>query len=476
MRWGDRSLRIRLTVLATLVAAAGLVVGAILMVVLLRHSLTSSLDDGARRTGQQVAGMGVPPPDPIPVGGGNIVVVQVVNPQDRVIGAAGATADHLFPLLQPNELAQVRAGRVLRLDGERAGVTGSLRVVGVPAGSGGDRATVVVAVDPSGIGESTQVLRGQLFIFVPVLVLALALLSYFVIGRALGPVEDLRRGAAEISGAAQTGGDAATRRLPVPAGRDEVHRLALTLNDMLTRLDAASSRQRAFIADAAHELRSPLASLRTQLEVAQHLGARADWPRTADGALIDIDRLSRLVDDLLLLARLDESAGVRRSVVDLPELVAEVASGYEHARVPVQVTSEGSGLVEGDADGLRRVVRNLLDNAIRHAAGQVSVHTSGSSRRVVLTVTDDGPGIAQADRERVFDRFTRLDDARSRDAGGSGLGLAIVRDLVRAHGGTVALGEASPGLRVTVRLPVAGTPATVDVPPQLAGEPQRRPY
>ncbi len=465
MHWGEGSLRIRLTALATLVVAAGLVVGAILMVVLLRHSLTSSLDDGARRTGRQVAAMGVPPPDPIPVGGGNIVVVQVVNPQNRVIGAAGPTADHLFPLLQPNELAQVRSGKVLHLNGNRAGVTGSLRVVAVPAGSGGARATVVVAVDPSGIGQSSQALRNQLFIFVPILVLALALLSYFVIGRALRPVEDLRRGAAEISGAA---GDAATRRLPVPAGRDEVHRLALTLNDMLTRLDAASAGQRAFIADAAHELRSPLASLRAQLEVAQHLGPRADWPRTADGALIDIGRLSRLVDDLLLLARLDESAGVRRSVVDLPALVAEVAAGYEHARVPVHVTSEGSGLVEGDADGLRRVVRNLLDNAVRHASGQVAVTTSGSSRRVVLNVTDDGPGIAEADRERVFDRFTRLDDARSRDAGGSGLGLAIVRDLVRAHGGTVALGEAGsgPGLRVTVRLPVA--------PAQPTGEPQPR--
>jgi signal transduction histidine kinase len=448
--WRARGLRLRLTAAATLLLAGGLVVGAVLMVALLSHSLTSALDSGARTTGRDVAAMGMPPPEPIPVGGGNIVVVQVVDGDDRVVGAAGATADHLVPLLSPSELTQVRSGRVLHLHGDRAGVTGMLRVVGVQSGSEKQPATVVVAVDASSIGESSRLLRNEFFIGVPVLVILLALLSYAVIGRTLRPVEDLRRGAAEISGAA------ASRRLPVPDGQDEVHRLALTLNDMLARLDDASARQRAFIGDAAHELRSPLASLRTQLEVAQHLGERADWPRTADGALIDIDRLSRLVDDLLLLARLDEPARPqRRSRVDLGDLVGEVARSYEHARVPVSVSADGPTTVDGDADGLRRVVRNLLDNAVRHAAGKVSVTTSGSSRRVVVTVADDGPGIAEADRERVFGRFTRLDDARSRDAGGSGLGLAIVRDLVRAHGGSVTLGDAGPGLRVTVRLPTS---------------------
>jgi signal transduction histidine kinase len=458
--WSGRSLRLRITVLATLALVIGLVIGAILMVALLKHSLTKSLDDNARKTGHDVAAMGQPPPDPIPIGGGNIVVVQVVDRNGRVIGAAGATADHLIPLLSAGELRDVRAGGTLQMPGSRAGVTGSLRVVGVSGGQSNAPVTVVVAVDSGGIGQSARLLTREFFISVPVLLALLAALAWYVVGRALRPVEDLRRGAAEITGAA-----AESARLPVPEGGDEVHRLALTLNDMLGRLDAASGRQRAFIADAAHELRSPLASLRTQLEVAQHLGSRADWPTTADGALLDIARLSRLIDDLLLLARLDESAGrLRLAPVALDALALEVAASYGHARVPVRVSADGPSTVDGDADGLRRVIRNLLDNAVRHALSGVSVSVSGSARRVVLSVVDDGPGIPAADHERVFDRFTRLDSARSADAGGSGLGLAIVRDVVRAHGGSVVLGDAEPGLRATVRLPAARVPATAPEP------------
>jgi len=450
--WRGRGLRLRLTVLAALVLAVGLCAGAVVMVVLQQRSLTQSLDSGARKTATEVVGMGVPPPDPIPVGGGNIVVVQVIDTDGKVIAAAGATADHLVPLLSSDELTSVRAGTVLRLPGERAGVTAKLRVLGTVGGTTQQPVTVVVAVDASGIGESSRILQREFFITVPVLLVLLALLAWYVVGRALRPVEDLRRGAEEISGAA------VSRRLPVPDGRDEVHRLALTLNDMLSRLDTASARQRAFIADAAHELRSPLASLRTQLEVAQHLGGRADWPGTADGALLDIARLSRLIDDLLLLARLDESGGLRRRApVDVGELATEMAESCAHARVPVGVRVDGLSIVDGDVDGLRRVLRNLLDNAVRHAVSLVTVSVSGSARRVVLSVADDGIGIPAAERERVFGRFTRLDDARSADAGGSGLGLAIVRDLVRAHGGSVVLGDAAPGLRVTVRLPKPGS-------------------
>lgn len=453
--WRGRGLRLRITVLATLALAIGLAAGAVVMVALLKHSLTQSLDDNARKTGREVAAMGQPPPDPIPVGGGNIVAVQVIDRDGRVIGAAGATADHLMPLLSAAELRDVRSGGVLQMPGSRAGVTAQLRVVGVTGGPSTAPVTVVVAVDSGGIGQSARLLTREFFISVPVLLALLAALAWYVVGRALRPVEDLRRGAADITGAA-----AESARLPVPESRDEVHRLALTLNDMLGRLDAASARQRAFIADAAHELRSPLASLRTQLEVAQHLGSRADWPATAEGALLDIARLSRLIDDLLLLARLDESAGpLRLAPVSLGALAADVVAGYAHSRVPVRASVDGTSTVDGDADGLRRVIRNLVDNAVRHANSGVSVSVAGSARRVVLNVVDDGPGIPAADYERVFDRFTRLDSARSADAGGSGLGLSIVRDLVRAHGGSVVLGDAEPGLRATVRLPAAHVPA-----------------
>jgi signal transduction histidine kinase len=187
--------------------------------------------------------------------------------------------------------------------------------------------------------------------------------------------------------------------------------------------------------------------------VAQRLPDTTDWPGLADDLLTDVDRLSRLVDDLLLLARADDAASrpARTSqTIELGQLLAEVAArhptvSYDRPAVPLTV--------EGDRDALARVIGNLLDNAVRHASSRVvlSVAADGAYRRI--SVCDDGPGIPAEERERVFHRFTRLDDARARDAGGSGLGLAIVRELVRAHHGTVTLSDAGPGLRVDVRLP-----------------------
>jgi signal transduction histidine kinase len=256
-------------------------------------------------------------------------------------------------------------------------------------------------------------------------------------------------------------------RLPVPDSRDEIHRLAVTLNGMLARLEAGRSRQRAFVADAAHELRSPLANMRTELEVAQRLAGDTDWPHLAADLLTDVERLSRLVDDLLLLARADEEPPPPRHLaeVDLGELARQVAGARTTARVPVTAVLDGADDVgvTGDADALRRVVDNLVDNAVRHARSEVRVEVGvepgldpldgAAAGRALIAVVDDGPGIPAGDAQRVFERFTRLDDARSRDAGGAGLGLAIVAELVRRHGGAVCLRDASPGLRAEVLLP-----------------------
>ncbi|HEX2771342.1 MAG TPA: HAMP domain-containing sensor histidine kinase, partial [Micromonosporaceae bacterium] len=264
--------------------------------------------------------------------------------------------------------------------------------------------------------------------------------------------------AEEITGGGRPG------QLPVPTSRDEVHRLAVTLNGMLDRLESARVRQRAFVADAAHELRSPLANIRTQLEVAQRLGDRTDWPAVASDLLADTHRLNRLVDDLLLLARLDD--GTPRSVatrepVELGDLLADVTGRYPSP--PVRLDPPERPLwTYADPDAVARVVANLLDNAVRHARSTVQVAAEAGERAGtpyhVVTVTDDGPGIPTGDRERVFDRFTRLDDARARDAGGAGLGLAIVRELVRRCGGTVELSDAEPGLRAAVLFPVTAAP------------------
>jgi signal transduction histidine kinase len=250
--------------------------------------------------------------------------------------------------------------------------------------------------------------------------------------------------------------------LPVPGTRDEIQRLAVTLNGMLDRLAAARARQRAFVADAAHELRSPLTNMRTELEVAQRLGDQPD----AANLLADVERLSRLVDDLLLLARADDAPGLARTEpVDLATLVRDVAERYATARVAVVAAGGTDGWTAGDPQALGHVVANLVDNAVRHAATRVTASVSSRGGRVVVAVTDDGPGIAPADRERVFERFTRLDDARARDAGGAGLGLAIVRELVRRHGGTVVLLDATPGVRAEVLLPELSHDAMLTVSP-----------
>jgi len=345
-------------------------------------------------------------------------------------------------------------------------------VVAVPAGRSTDPVTVVVASGVGGLNEGLRVVRTALLVAVPLLLVAIGALAWLVVGAALRPVETLRRGAEEITGTATAA------RLPVPTASDEVHRLAVTLNGMLDRLESARRHQRAFVADAAHELRSPLASLRTQLEVADRRPGALPPDLTAD-LLTDVERLSRLVDDLLVLARLDEEVALRRGPVDLAAVVEEVVGRYAGARVPVTVVGAGQGAhVDGDVDVLQRVLGNLIDNAVRHASTSVTAELSTSDADAVLTVSDDGPGVPAAERERVFDRFTRLDAARSRlvdggaggradggadgGTGGAGLGLAIVRQAVRRHGGTVTLDDVRStdprGLRVVVRLPARRDP------------------
>jgi signal transduction histidine kinase len=451
--WGRLSLRARLTVVASLALTFGLGAGAVLLLVVTGRSLLSTVDGGALRTGQEIADLVNTNrlPAPLPVTGATAAVVQVVDAAGRV-RAASSNADHLVPLLRPAEIATVRAGGRLFVSGDRAGVTTELRVVGVPAGSDRDPQTVIVAVGVDQLQDSVRLITTWVAVSGPVLLAVLALLFWRVTGWTLRPVAALTRGAQDITGGAPD------RRLPVPEARDEVHRLASTLNGMLDRIDASRQRQRAFVSDAAHELRSPLASIRTQLEVAQRVG---DLDRAAcdvlAGVLADVDRLSRLVDDLLLLARLDEGRPARRPAepVELAGLVSDLLSRYASARVSVRADGLARVVVRGDADGLRRLVGNLVDNAVRHAREAVTVRVSTRDGCAVLAVRDDGPGVPVADRERMFDRFARRDDARSRDAGGSGLGLPIARELARVYGGDVTLsGEEGDWFAATARLPL----------------------
>jgi signal transduction histidine kinase len=426
--WRRRTLRARLTLAATAVLAVGLTAGGVLLVATVRTASLAALDREALQTGRDVAALVASGrvPDPLPVAGERFV--QLVDARGRV-RAASPGADRLVPII----------GDVRGEPGPRYADEGRTRVVTVPVGTD----TVVVGVGLTEVMESLRVVRDAVLVGFPVLLAALAALSWAIVGRALRPVEALRAAAEEITAAGTP------RRLPVPDADDEIHRLAVTLDGMVQRLERARRRQRAFVADAAHELRSPLAALRTRLEVAQRRGTVS--PEGLDDLVAEAERLSRLVDDLLLLARLDEAGPARTEPVSVADVVAGVT-------VPVTVAVPGGVRVPGD---VRRVLANLVDNAVRHAASRVEVTVTADGGEVVLVVTDDGPGIAAGDRERVFERFTRLDDARPRDGGGAGLGLAIVRDLVRGHGGTVGLtdadvdadADAGPGLRVEVRVP-----------------------
>jgi signal transduction histidine kinase len=243
--------------------------------------------------------------------------------------------------------------------------------------------------------------------------------------------------------------------VPFAEGDDEVGRLGRTLNDMVERLADSQARQVQFAGDASHELRSPLANMRVALEVAQAHPEQEDWPTLVDDMLLQGERMQDLVDDLLLLARTGSGTPpVWRERVDLSEVVTEVLDRPSLRDAPVGADALRPAVVLGGHRELSRIATNLIDNALRFASSRVTVSVSATGRWAELIVVDDGPGIPIADRERVFERFVRLDDHRGRP-GGAGLGLPIVRELVMAHGGSVTIGDAHPGATFVVRLPLA---------------------
>ncbi|MET9660431.1 HAMP domain-containing sensor histidine kinase [Streptomyces sp. NPDC006510] len=299
--------------------------------------------------------------------------------------------------------------------------------------------------------EAVGTVRGAMLIGLPLLLLVVAGVTWLVTRRALRPVEGIRREMAAI-----TASEDLSRRVPEPGSRDEIARLARTTNETLTALEASVERQRRFVADASHELRSPIASLRTQLEVGAAHPELLDVP----GAVADTVRLQALAADLLLLARLDAGERPGRTVLDLGALVREEVSQRTGDRiaVTVAVTDSGPFEVAGSRGQLARVIGNLLDNAERHARSAVTVSVRTAERGdVVVAVTDDGAGVPPQERERIFERFVRLDDARTRDDGGAGLGLAIARDVAARHGGRLTVGDAREGgARFELRLPGTG--------------------
>jgi signal transduction histidine kinase len=430
--WRRRGLRARLTLVATLSLAAGIAATSFLLITGFAHSRIHAIDDSSHVVAANIASLAGASalPEVLPVQAGQSA--QVLSPSGAVIAVSPGTLRtlRLLPLSEIHTLASdgPQNRTVDSLDGQ-----GLSRVLVRPVSVG--RATDYVVVAES-LADEQDTIRGltrTVLIVAPVLLLVVAATMWLLIGRALDAVTRLRRGAESITDPAN--GD----RLPLPASRDEIHQLAETLNAMLDRLAAASLRERAFVADAAHELRSPLAAMRTQLEV---LIATSDplGHDLTEGALEDAERLTALVQDLLALARIDAGAPMTVGSVDLAQLA--------------QVPEQGPAIVCGDQSSLSRAIGNLVDNAHRHARGRVEVTITQINGQVELHVDDDGPGVPPGERVRVFERFVRLDAARTRTDGGSGLGLAIVQATALAHGGSVMV-RSSPmgGARFTLVLP-----------------------
>jgi signal transduction histidine kinase len=378
-------------------------------------------------------------------------LVQVVAPGHRVI-AASAGAQGLPPLSMawPTPQDPQEDLRTCVLHSVGCISISALRVTAAP------NSHVVYAGKPTPTENSTRVIDG-IFVTQGVALILLAVgTTWKVTGRTLRPVEAIRAELAAINV------NDLSSRVPEPAGDDEIARLVRTVNSTLGRLEYAKgvmeralNHQRQFAADASHELRTPVAGLRAQLEEAQLHPDETDLPGLLEHSLRDVDRLQSIITDLLLLERIGAGAPQPRGDVDLATIVAaEVARRGDSGMLRLQL-APGVKVVATHTQ-LSRVITNLLDNAERHARGFVSVEVRRAGLSAELVIDDDGEGIAEADRERIFQRFTRLDAARSRDRGGTGLGLAIARDIVQTHGGTIEA-STSPegGARFVVRIPLA---------------------
>ena len=451
-RWWSRgrlgSVRARTTVLAALVVGVALVAGSTVLLLTLRASLLRSGDLTAVSRARDLAALAHARALPRTVPAlGEDDVIQVVDAEGHVVTASvNAVGRAPIAAFHPDGSTPVVRTRRQVTDGTELE---SYRVWGVRAATDHGPMFVYVGTSLDDVVEATTRLRVLLAIGLPAMLALLGYSTWLLLGRALRPVEAIRRQVSDISSTALD------RRVPVPRSDDEISRLAETMNAMLERLETASLRQREFVADASHELQSPLTSFRAQLEVALAHPRGTDWAATASELLVDSDRMERIVADLLYLARTDAlppQPGM--SLVDLDDIVLDETSRLRgHCRARLDTARVSAAPVRGSGEELRRMTRNLLDNAARHAHEAVRVELGTTGDQVVLAIEDDGPGVATEQRERIFERFVRVEGARSRAHGGAGLGLAIVRAVAERHQGTAALEPSERGARLVVRLP-----------------------
>lgn len=448
-RWLDRlTLRSRMVLAAAMAVGVVAVVAGLLVLTSVHRELIDSADQVGEVQADQIAELarqGTLPPKLVT--SNDVVVAAQVIQDSTVISATGnATDPGFFPVPRQRPGSDEVMG-VPRLPIDESG---PFRVTALGAQTPQGPVTVFVAVDIEGINDAVTAFVRDGLVALVLLLMAVSVICWLVIGRTLSPVDAISRRAELITG------QRLEQRVPEPRAHDEIRRLARTINDMLTRLELSARRQDRFVADAAHELRTPLATLRLRLETALARGnPQADEELLPD-LLTETLRLSSLVEQLLLLARSDAGRlTTHASPVDLDDVVSDVVRANQNRKVAVREKDVQPAQVVGEPALLEQVVRNLVDNAVGHATSQVDVSVTADPTNAVITVDDDGPGIPFDNRSEVFERFVRLDDSRGRASGGVGLGLAIVHEIVRLHSGTVQVTDSpSAGARFQVSLPV----------------------
>jgi signal transduction histidine kinase len=440
-------------VAATVIFGLTFLVGGAAMVTLLQRSLVHDLDAVADIRADDIAAMARSGGLPDTLLLEDDAVGQVVDDQGRVVAASPNVSS-------ARPVASVRPAGVdpeIRTVDHLSGVEGDYRLLALRGTSPDGPVTVYVGTSLEPTKDTLMLVGTGVLVGAPLLLMLVATMTWVSVGRALRPVEAIRSQVADLSSRDLH------RRVPVHSAGDEIGRLATTMNAMLARLQSASDRQRRFVADASHELQSPLAASRLDLEVALAHPDATGWSDTARALLEENRHMDRLVADLLFIARADDGAPpVPSTPVDLHEVVFDEAARLHAATgdgIRIDTTGVSGAFVRGRHDDLTRAVRNLLDNAERHATSAVTIGLGNGGGTVTLVVEDDGPGIPAADRDRIFERFTRLDDARTRTGHGSGLGLAIAKEIVENHGGHVIVEDPvgpagnAHGARFVVTLP-----------------------
>ena len=359
-------------------------------------------------------------------------LAQVIDSDGSITAAFGYPARS--QLLTDDELGRARGGRIVieRIVEGSDGDLAPARLVAEPV-AGESRRVVLVGESLEDRDDALDALRTQLLIALPLALLVSSGIGYLVAAAALRPMEAMRRRAGEIASSTSS------RRLPLPAAHDEVHRLGETLNEMLERLDAGLERERRFAADASHELRTPLALLKAELELALRQPRSAgELEEALRSASVETDRLVQLAEDLLLVSRADQGRlPIRREELDVDELLSSAASRFQHRAAdegrPIHAQTADGLVLPGDSARLGQALANLVDNALRYGAGTVELAARVGDGTVELHVTDEGKGFDAEFVPHAFERFSRHDEARGR--GGTGLGLAIVDAIARGHGG-----------------------------------------